>query len=270
MTVVIFNKAVSTAAVAVVLLGWTVAGGAIAVNAAESAADLMARVIARQQTTGFSMRATLTIRPAGGKAPQTIQIRAIGQQSGNRTRMLYQALSPDDMKGRAAIVDRVVGQPIQGSLFTPPDSLTPIAAAQLTDPVLGSDMTFEDLAEAYQSWPTHTMIGSDTVEGNDCRVVESRPAPGTTSTYPLIRSCLSESKLLAVRVEQIGANGKVVKRFTLTRTARSPSGVVTARTLDVQNLERGSSSTIDITRGERDIIVASADFSLAKIKSLGR
>lgn len=237
----------------------------------ESAADLMARVIATQLTSGFKMRARLIIQPAGtGKPPVTMQIRAIGKQDAKSTRMLYQAIWPDAVKGRAVIVERTSERSIQGLFFTPPDTMTPIMGAGLTDPVLDSDLTVEDLAEQFQWWPNPVFAGDDKVGGDACRLIESRPPAGTRSTYPLVRSCVSLSKRLIIRVEKIDASGRVVKRFTVTRTTRAPSGVITPRTLEVQNLARGSTTTVDISSGDRDIIVATADFSLARLKSLGR
>jgi hypothetical protein len=242
-----------------------------AVVVAESAADLMAKVIARQQTSGFTMRARLIIQPAGtGKPPVTMQIRAVGKQDAKGSRMLYQAIWPDEVKGRAVIVDRPNGQPIQGLFFTPPDTMTPITAAHLTEAVLDSDLTVEDLAEQFQWWPNPVFAGQDKVSGGACRLIESRPPVGAQSSYALVRSCVSESKLLIVRVEKIGADGRVVKRFVVTKTARAENGVITPRVLEVQHLARGSTTTIDVSRGERDIIVATAEFSLARLKSLGR
>ena len=249
-----------------------ISGAAVAAtSAAESAASLMARVNAKQQTTGFTMRARLLIQPAGtGKAPVTIQIRAVGKQDAKSSRVLYQALWPDAVKGRAVIVERIGGKSIQGSVFTPPDTLAPLTSTHLTDAVLDSDLTVEDLAEEFPWWPNPVFAGQDKVSGGDCRLVESRPPAGVPSSYALIRSCVSESKLLIVRVEKINASGRVVKRFTVTRTARSLNDVVTPRTLEIQNLERGSTTTVDISRGDRDIIVGAVEFSLARLKSLGR
>ena len=255
---------------AAVVLALAIASSGAA-RTAESAADLMAKVVARQQTTGFTMRARLIIQPAGtGKPPVTLQIRAIGKQDANRGRVLYQALWPDAVKGRAVVVERTNVQPIQGFFFTPPDTMTPITPADLTEAVLDSDLTVEDLAEQFQFWPNPVFAGKDKVGGGDCRLVESRPPAGTRSSYQVVRSCVSVSKLLILRVEKIGADGRVVKRFTVKKTARAENGHITPRVLEIHNLERGSTTTVDISRGERDISVATAEFSLARLKSLGR
>jgi hypothetical protein len=256
------------AAAVAMALATGVSGAAVA---AESAADLMARVIARQQTSGFTMRARLIVQPAdNSKPPVILQIRAIGKQDATSSRVLYQALWPDAVKGRAVIVERANRQPIGGFFFVPPDTMTPITSAHLTDAVLDSDLTVEDLAEQFQWWPNPVFAGQDKVRGQACRVVESRPPGWAQSSYPLLRSCVSESKVLILRVEKIDADGRVVKRFTVTRTARTETGVVAPRMIEIQNLAGGRTTTVDISRGERDIIVSSKEFTLARLKSLGR
>jgi len=254
------------------VLVMTLATGVPATAAApESAAELMARIVARQQTSGFTMRARLIIQPAGsGKPPVILQIRAIGRRDANRSRVLYQALWPDTVKGRAVIVERANEQPIGGFLFVPPDVMTPITSAHLTEAVLDSDLTVEDLAEQFQWWPKPVFAGQDNVRGQACRLVESRPPAWAQSSYRLVRSCVSESKLLILRIEKIDADGRVAKRFTVTKTARTETGVVAPRMIEIQNLAHGSATTVDISRGERDIAVSSREFTLARLKSLGR
>jgi len=238
---------------------------------ADTAADLLARVMARQQTSGFTMRARLIIQPAGaGRPAVTLQIRALGRQDTRGRRVLYQALWPDAVKGRAVVVDRVQGQPITGFFFEPPETMTPISPQRLTEPVLESDLTVEDLVDDFQWWPNPVFAGQGTVDGRACRLVESRPPAGAHSSYAVVRSCISESALLIVRVEKLGVNGRVVKRVTVTRTARAGNGVITPRALTIEDLTRGSTTTIDVSRGDRDIVVATAEFSPARLRSLGR
>jgi hypothetical protein len=256
---------------ALALVFWAAGAALNASPPVDSAADLLARVVARQQTTGFTMRAKMTIQAAGtASQPVVVQIRALGKHDAKLTRTLYQALWPDALKGRAVIVDRIAGQPLQGSIFTPPDTASPITPAQLTEAVLGSDLTVEDLAAEFQWWPNPAFAGTAKVAGGACRVIESRPPAGVRSSYALVRSCVSESKLLVLRSEKIGPQGYVVKRITVTRTARDENGVVSPRTIEIQNVERGSTTTIDVTRGERDIVVANAEFSVSRLKTLGR
>jgi hypothetical protein len=260
-----------TAALAVALAIALGTGAPDAAVVVPSAAELMAKVVASQRTSGFTMRARLIMQSAdAAKAPVIVQIRALGRRDPTGTRVLYQALWPDAVKGRAVVVERASRQPTGGFFFVPPDETTPITAARLTDAILDSDLTVEDLAEDFQQWPDPVYAGQDKVRGGSCRIVESRPPAGTPSSYPLVRSCVSESKLLLLRIEKMGAGGRVIKRFTVTKTALAESGAVSPRTIEIQNLARGSSTTIDVSRGERDIAVSAKEFTPARLRTLGK
>jgi len=234
-----------------------------------SASDLLARVYAHQDTTGFNMRGRVEVKAKNAPKPTVIQVRAVGKSDGRSSRILYQALWPDALKGRAVVVDRPDHHTTGGFFFTPPDVTTPITAARYGDAILGTDMTVEDLADDYLWWPNATFAGDDKVGKDACRIVESRPPAGITSTYALVRSCVSTTKLLVLRVEKIKADGTVAKRFTVKRTVRN-GDVITPRALQIDNLERGSVTTIDITSGDRGIVTATLDFSIAKLRTLGK
>jgi len=235
-----------------------------------SAADLLAKAIRLQESRGFMMRARMVIQAKGAAQPLTIQIRALGKLDSRGSKVLYQALWPDAYKGRAVIVEKPDHDTTTGLFFEPPDKTTPITRANFTDPIFGSDMTVEDLAENFHWWPDPVFAGQDKVGNEPCRIIESRAPAGSPSSYAIVRTCVSEKKQLILRIEKIRADGKVAKRMTVTRSARAPDGIMAPRTMEVQNLERGSTTTIDVTRGERGIIIAAADFSLARLKSLGK
>ena len=242
-----------------------------ALPAAEPTAnELLARVYAHQGTKGFNMRGRVEVKSKDAAKPSVIQIRALGKSDGNSSRMLYQALWPDAIKGQAVVLDRPTHQTVDGFFFKPPDTTVPITPAQYGEAILGTDMTVEDLADEYLWWPNAAFAGDDKVGKDPCRAIESRPPAGAQTAYAMIRSCVSTSKLLTLRVEKLRADGKIAKRFTVKRSIRSSDFVVTARTLEIENVERGSVTTIDITSGDRGIVTATIDFSVAKLKSLGK
>ena len=231
-------------------------------------ADLVAAVRAAYDTRGFTMRARL-VTDSGGRET-VVQIRALGRRDQTSSRVLYQALWPAAAKGRAAYLQRDTRQGLSGFLFQWPDTLTPLSDDRLSEPFLESALCLEDLAEDFWSWPAPTAGADAIVEGQPCRIIEFRPPPATKSDYERIRTCISPRKSLALSIEKIRRDGRIARRLVVKRTVKGENGRWAPVRIAVEDLERHRTTFVEVSKGERDIPVSLAEFSLSKIKSLGR
>jgi hypothetical protein len=268
------NRAAGATGVAAAIAIWlalapSVFGDGAGGPSADSAAELMAKVAAARRTRGFTMRARLIVESEWATTPVVVvQIRAVGRRDGDMSRVLYQALGPDALKGRAVVLEQPDRGAATGFLFAPPETVTAITRAELTERLFDSDLTVEDLADDHIRWPRSTLGAEDKVGSEACRIVESTPPKGAQSSYARVRSCVSTTKLLILRLENLRADGHVAKRVFVRRTARSKDGVVVPRTVEIEDIERGSKTTIEVSRGDRDVVVASTEFSVERLKRL--
>ncbi len=63
--------------------------------------------------------------------------------------MLYQILWPKEAMGRALVVETSAVGKVSGFLFEPPDIQVPLTPKVMSQPLFGTDVTVEDVAEAY-------------------------------------------------------------------------------------------------------------------------
>jgi hypothetical protein len=253
-------------ALAAVLLLAAPAGHA----SAPSAADLVARVRAARQTRGFTMRAKLTTTTDNSDQEAVVQIRALGRRDSGTVRVLYQALWPAAVKGQAAYIRRDGQEGLSGFLFQLPETLTPLTPELMSGPFLDSAMVLEDLAEDFWNWPDPFAAGQATVEGHPCLTVDLRPPAGVRSPYERIRSCIWPERSLPLSVEKIGKGGRVARRFVVKKAIKGETGHWTPVKVAVEEPDGGRTTMIEVSRGKRDVTVPLPEFSLEKIKSLGR
>ena len=236
----------------------------------QTAPDVIAKVLAAQRTVGFTMRARLVTGEPGENEPAVVQVRILGRRDATATRVLYQALWPAGLKGQAVYIQRDRAEAVTGFLFEPPDRTTTLTGASLSQPLFDSELALDDLVEEFWSWPNPIDVGEDTVEKQRCRVIELRAPARSAGSYDSVRACISMSRMLPMRIEKVRSDGRVARRFVVTRALKGDSGGWAPARIQVETPGRSRTTTIEVSRGERDIIVPASEFSLEKIKSLGK
>jgi hypothetical protein len=251
---------------AVLLAAMLVLPAGVALHA-QTAADLVAKVLSRQQMRGFVVRARLVTGEPGSKQQAVVQVRTIGRRDGSTTRLLCQALWPASFKGRAVYVLKDGPRAISGFEFEPPGTVTELAGDALSVPLFGTDVTMEDLAEEFWSWPDPVAGGSDKVNGKACRMVELRPPAGIRTAYSLVTSCISPEQSLPLRIEAYGKDGVLVRRFVVKKAIKDDSGAWVPVKIQIETTGRTRVTTLEVSRGERNASVPLEEFSVEKLKS---
>jgi outer membrane lipoprotein-sorting protein len=258
------SRAASRAAVACLLLAATTS-----VAAAERSADaLVSAVLDAQRTVGFVLRARVVVsRTSRDREPVVSQIRIAGRRDGDVFRTLFQVFWPDRFKGSAVYFERAATGEPRGFGLTPPRDVWPLEGDALRRPLVGSDLLVEDLVENFWRWPRHVLVGADRVDDDQCTIVESH-APSETPHAATVRSCISERKQMALRVEKLDETRRVTRRMTVVRTRRGAGGRWSATSLQFEVPGTERSTVVEFTRAERDIDVPLNWFSLETIKRL--
>ncbi len=230
-----------------------------------TADDLIAKMLDSQNTRGAVIRAKLTVEDDKSDQKSSAQIRIRIRRDPGMTRMLFQVLWPDAHKGEAICIERTNRGVAGGFIFQPPDKITPLTAANIGRAYLDSDLSIEDLADEFWHWPSQKITGEESIRGDACKIVESRPTGGATGTYSLVRSWISPEKLLPLRMEKFGRDDRLAKRFTVQKTTRH-EGVWAPMTTFVQTVGKTRLTTLELSRGERDVEIPPEEFSPERIR----
>jgi len=227
-----------------------------------TADQLIAKVLDAQRTTGFRVRARLVRGAPGAEKPEVIQILIKGRREGETSQVLYQILWPTASRGRALVVQKVPGKPVAGFLFEPPDTKKPLTPELLRQPLFGTDLSVEDVAEDYWSWPSQKLAGVEDLAGRPCQILESRPAPGASTGYGRVKSWIDPEIALPLRVEKYGKDGRLAKRFTAENLMKEAHGRWTAAKITVVDSQRHIRTVFEGTKSERDLELPASDFTV--------
>jgi hypothetical protein len=233
--------------------------------------ELARRVLQTEDTSGFQMRARVIVGDDTNDAlrPAILQVRIVGRRENELTRVLYQILWPNSLKGHAAVIEKRRNLPVAGFLFDPPDQVTRLTPALLSVPFAGSGLTVEDLAEDFWQWPQQRLAGQGRAGQVGCTILESRPPPEAASAYSLIRSCISLKKAAPLWVEKLGGGGKMIKRIAIETPDRKGHSQDFRVALVVEGGAALARTRVEILKSERGIPVSPEEFSVARLKSLG-
>jgi hypothetical protein len=231
----------------------------------QAADDLIGKMLASQATRGAIIRAKLSVEETSPARRIAAQIRIRIRRDGSVTRLLYQVLWPESHKGEAVSIERTATGEISGFIYDPPEKITPVNGSTMGNACLDSDLTIEDLAEGFLLWPSPRIVGEETMGGELCKIVESRPPPGVKSAYSLVRSWISPIKLLPLRIDKTGGDGRSSKQFVIQKTARYEGAWVPVLTV-VQGAVKSRRTLIEISRGDRDVDIPVKEFTLESIK----
>lgn len=117
-----------------------------------------------------------------------------------------------------------------------------LGASEASRDFLGSDLSFEDLAAPNPAASRNTIVGTESVTGLDCYIVESLDAAG--SSYAKAMRWVAKDGGLLVKAELFNAKGKAVKSVAVTAFDKV-EGRICARSVEVRDLVHGSSTVLE-------------------------
>jgi hypothetical protein len=251
-----------TAATAAVLL-------AISVNAVEpeapeiSASELAGRLSAKQQDGTAYIRLRMDL---SGAAKSTLQVQIKSRASRTGADLVYQVLWPKERKGEAVLLRKSGNRAPAGSLFTPPDTMRNLDAAQMKEPLFGSELSYEDVIDNFFSWEQQAIVGTEVVDRVNCQILESKPGKGTRSSYISVRTWVDPRRLVPLRIEKYSAPGRLVRRIETTRVVTDDKGRAIPANLTVTH---GNSVTdLDGSRIKHGVAYTDEEFTPEGLKQV--
>lgn len=226
-----------------------------------TADQLIAKFEAGLKTTGFKTRARLVRTVPGSPGEEVLQVVIKERREGGATKVLYQVLWPKESQGRAVVVETAADGAVSGFLFDTQGKQTPLSPKLMSQTVFGTDVTVEDVAEAYWRWPHQKVVGEETVSGRKCKIIESRPGPGTVTSYSMIKTCMAPDIALPVVAEKYGKDGALLRRFFAAKIVKQGHDSWGTAVLVVDSTGGRGRTVLEGTSSERDIEVPAEQFT---------
>jgi outer membrane lipoprotein-sorting protein len=127
------------------------------------------------------------------------------------------------------------------------------------DAFMGSDFSYDDLAERHPSRDTHTIIGSETVSGEACWVIESK-VKDTTESYSKTVSWISKDRLTGLKRDYYDRKGSKLKTLTVTELKTVGKYLMITRT-EMHNVQKNTRTRMDFTELKLDTGITDDLFS---------
>ena len=227
-----------------------------------TANELSSRLSALRQNGISYVRLRMEIK---GAATETLQIQIKERRTKTSSEVVYQVLFPKERKGESVLLRKTGNQPATGSVFVPPDTLRPIT--DLKEPLLGSDLAYEDVIEDFFAWDQQAILGTEEVDGVQCSILESKPGKDERSAYGSVRSWIDLRRLVPLRVEKFDGSGKLLRRIDTTRVAADAGRHIPAN-LEVVGARPDSSTLLDGSRIRHDVTYTDRDFTNEGLKEI--
>jgi hypothetical protein len=137
----------------------------------------------------------------------------------------------------------------------------------MKDSMFGSDLTYEDIIDNFYGWDQQAIVGTETIDGVNCEVLESKPGKGDRSSYGSVKSWIDLKRMVPMRIEKFSGSGQLVRRIDTTRVVADAGHHIPAN-LAVTSARQGSTTQIDGSRIKHDVNYTDADFSVEGLKEM--
>jgi len=227
-----------------------------------SAAELAERLDSARQGNAL-IRSKMDIQsPDAGK--RTLQLQIKERRTKDATDIAYQVLWPNEHKGEAVILHQAQGA-AKGSIIVTQQPVRSIKASKMSEGLFGSDLSYQDAVENFFAWKKQAIIGSETINGVNCQILESKPDSSSVSMYVKVRSWIDPQRLVPLRIEKFSSSGELVRRIDVTRVARDEKHNPIPASLAVHGPRKNSVTEFNGARIDQDVNFTDADFTAAGI-----
>jgi hypothetical protein len=227
-----------------------------------TANDLASRLSALRQDGASYVRLRMEIK---GATKETLQLQIKQRRTKNSSEVVYQVLYPKERKGESVLLRKIGNRPATGSVFVPPNSVRPIE--DLKEPLLGSDLSYEDVIDNFFAWDQQAIVGTEKVDGVNCPILESKPGKEERSIYGSVRSWIDVRRLVPLRVEKYASSGQLLRRIDTTRVVPDAGHQIPAN-LAVGGARPDSSTLLDGSRIRHNVTYTDRDFTIEGLKEI--
>jgi len=225
---------------------------------AMSAAELADQLDVVSQGSAL-IRTKLEVRSLAG-AKRVLQLQIKQRRTKTTSDLAYQVLWPDEHKGEAVILHQAHGV-TKGSIIVPQQPVRAIKASQMNEGLFDSDLSYQDAVENFFAWKKQALVGSETINGVNCQILESKPDSSSVSIYAKVRSWIDPQRFVPMRIEKYSSSGELVRRIDVTRVARDEKHHPIPASLTVHGPRKNSVTEFNGARIDQDVSFTDADFT---------
>jgi hypothetical protein len=229
---------------------------------AMSAAELADQLDVVSQGSAL-IRTKLEVRSLEG-AKRVLQLQIKQRRTKTTTDLVYQVLWPDEHKGEAVVLHQAHGVE-KGSIIVPQQPARAIKASQMNEGLFDSDLSYQDAVENFFAWKKQALVGSETINGVNCQILESKPDSSSVSIYAKVRSWIDPQRFVPMRIEKYSSSGELVRRIDVTRVARDEKHHPIPASLTVHGPRKNSVTEFNGARIDQDVQFTDADFTAAGV-----
>ena len=235
---------------------------------AMTAKDLAAKLSALQQDGSSYVRLTLDVKPPPGSPKIALQLQIKQRRTATVSEVIYQVMWPKARAGEAVLLRQSAGQAASGTYFTPPDTVRQLTAAQMKEPLFGSDLTFADVLENFFSWQNQSLAGTEVVDRVNCQILESKPGNGQRSPYGRVRTWVDLRRMVPMRIEKYLPSGALARRIATTRVATDDRQRQIPSDLTISGARADSATELSGSRINHGVNYANTTFTAEGLKDL--
>jgi hypothetical protein len=144
-----------------------------------------------------------------------------------------------------------------------------IAASGKKNRFMGTDFTYEDLRPESLPLHTYTLVGAETVDAQECYVVEAAPATekqATDSGYSKRRIWVRKDNYYAVKREYYDKKGKLEKVESLRKLVNVQGTIWRANEIEMHDVQAGTRTVMlvesrHLTRGLKESFFTEAELT---------
>ena len=167
---------------------------------------------------------------------------------------LLRFLSPDELRGAGLLTHEHTGGEDEQWLYLPATRrIRRIAGADRRNRFMGTEFLFEDLQGFHPEDHVYRLIRQETVDGERCHVIEERPrddrSAGRTA-YSREMVWIGVRTRALRRAEMFDTPGHHLKTLTASGIEEVGPGIFLPRTIRVENLENGRTTTLETLERE--------------------
>lgn len=122
--------------------------------------------------------------------------------------------------------------------------------SKLNQPIMGTDLTYEDLAFRFLYWPNAKIEGEETIKTQKCHKIRLTN-PGKGGSYNIVYIWVHQKYGALMQVAGYNDKGQLMKRFHVTNTMKV-GDVQTLKKMNVETYKLGTQKVSGITYMEFD------------------
>ncbi|MBO8126457.1 MAG: outer membrane lipoprotein-sorting protein [Firmicutes bacterium] len=148
--------------------------------------------------------------------------------------------------------------------FPDTEEIVKISGHMLRQGMMGSDISYEDALESSKLQENYTakLLGSETVNGRECYLVELTVKPGKEVAYPTRKMWVDKEHFTVWKEEMYAQSGKLVKESKTLAVTEIDGRVLPTEVVMENKLRRGSQTRMTLYDIELGGDFSQEDFSL--------